>query len=191
MGRCVQECLQLPRCDSPLDIFQYLWRLELQVDKRFHEECYSTYIPIPMVLLITGSVRFRAVPVLSERDLIFLTVAGVVPCVDLGEYNFGNTLMFQLLLSNKVKDFIQWDIPQHMTLCGTIKLRGAVAPQGLTEHRSAGVINCIAHHLFSLLFYYNNNYYLSLPFLSYYTVFISANVPYHFSSFLPCPAVRE
>lgn len=173
MGRCVQECLQLPRCDSPLDIFQYLWRLELQVDKRFHEECYSTYIPIPMVLLITGSVRFRAVLVLSERDLIFLSVAGVVPCVDLGEYNFGNTLMFQLLLSNKVKDFIQWDIPQHMTLCGTIKLRGAVAPQGLTEHRSAGVINCIAHRF---LYYFIIIIIIIYPFL-FFPIILSLSQP--------------
>lgn len=36
MGRCVEECLQLPPYDSPLDIYEYPWRLELQVYKGFH-----------------------------------------------------------------------------------------------------------------------------------------------------------
>lgn len=54
--------------------------------KRFHEECcYSNYIPIPMVLVSTISVRFRAAPILAGTDFIFFIVAGMVPCVDLGE----------------------------------------------------------------------------------------------------------
>jgi len=34
MGRCGEKCLQLLHCDSPAEITEYLWRLELQGGKK-------------------------------------------------------------------------------------------------------------------------------------------------------------